>query len=146
MAVGNMLDRFARALELSNAPSPGYNIEQLAKKGKKFIELPYVVKGMDVSFSGLLTYIESKAKELLSKGECTKEDLCYSLQEVAFSMLVEITERAMAHCGKKSVLVVGGVGCNKRLQEMLGEMARDRNATICAMDQRYLMMVSSYAT
>lgn len=41
MAVGNMLDRFARALELSNDPSPGYNIEQLAKKGKKFIELPY---------------------------------------------------------------------------------------------------------
>ena len=31
-------------------------------------------------------------------------------------MLVEITERAMAHCGKADVLVVGGVGCNMRLQ------------------------------
>lgn len=29
---------------LSNDPSPGYNIEQLAKKGKKFVELPYGVK------------------------------------------------------------------------------------------------------
>ena len=45
-------------MNLSNDPSPGYNIEQAAKKGKKFIELPYVVKGMDVSFSGILTKIE----------------------------------------------------------------------------------------
>ncbi|VDP52463.1 unnamed protein product [Soboliphyme baturini] len=45
IAVGNCLDRFARVLKLSNDPSPGYNIEQLAKSGKKFIPLPYVVKG-----------------------------------------------------------------------------------------------------
>lgn len=32
MAVGNCLDRFARVLKLSNDPSPGYNIEQMAKK------------------------------------------------------------------------------------------------------------------
>lgn len=63
VAVGNCLDRFARVLNLSNDPSPGYNIEQMAKKGKKFVELPYVVKGMDVSFSGLLTNIESAAKQ-----------------------------------------------------------------------------------
>ena len=45
----------------------------------------------------------------------TKEDLCYSLQETLFAMLVETTERAMAHCNSKEVLLVGGVGCNKRL-------------------------------
>lgn len=32
MAVGNCLDKFARVLNLSNDPSPGYNIEQLAKQ------------------------------------------------------------------------------------------------------------------
>jgi N6-L-threonylcarbamoyladenine synthase len=32
IAVGNCLDRFARILGLSNDPSPGYNIEQMAKK------------------------------------------------------------------------------------------------------------------
>lgn len=52
------MDRFARLINLSNDPSPGYNIEQMAKKGTNFIDLPYVVKGMDVSFSGLLTNIE----------------------------------------------------------------------------------------
>ena len=41
----------------------------------------------------------------------TPADLCFSLQETVFAMLVEITERAMAHIGSKEVLVVGGVGC-----------------------------------
>ena len=66
---------------------------------------------MDISFSGILTYIESMAKRMLDKQECTPEDLCFSLQETLFSMLVEITERAMAHIGSTEVMIVGGVGC-----------------------------------
>ncbi|XP_017287085.1 probable tRNA N6-adenosine threonylcarbamoyltransferase [Kryptolebias marmoratus] len=58
IAVGNCLDRFARVIKISNDPSPGYNIEQMAKKGTQYVELPYTVKGMDVSFSGILSYIE----------------------------------------------------------------------------------------
>ncbi|KAI5060096.1 hypothetical protein GOP47_0024516 [Adiantum capillus-veneris] len=80
IAVGNCLDRFARVLKISNDPSPGYNIEQIAKKGKKFIELPYVVKGMDVSFSGILSFIEAAAVQQLATNECTDADLCFSLQ------------------------------------------------------------------
>lgn len=62
IAVGNCLDRFARLIELSNDPSPGYNIEQIAKNGSKYFKLPYVVKGMDVSFSGILTFVEELVK------------------------------------------------------------------------------------
>ncbi|XP_074584788.1 uncharacterized protein LOC141840639 [Curcuma longa] len=137
IAVGNCLDRFARVLTLSNDPSPGYNIEQLAKKGEKFIDLPYVVKGMDVSFSGILSYIEATAVEQLKNNECTPADLCYSLQETLFAMLVEITERAMAHCDKKDVLIVGGVGCNERLQEMMRIMCSERGGKLFATDDRY---------
>jgi len=137
IAVGNCLDRFARILQLSNDPSPGYNIEQLALKGEKYIELPYIVKGMDVSFSGILTYLEKEAKTRLSTGEATSADLCFSLQETIFAMLVEITERAMAHCGADTVLIVGGVGCNMRLQKMMEEMVQDRGGHLCAMDHRY---------
>lgn len=153
---------------LSNDPSPGYNIEQEAKTpGAQFLELPYVVKGMDVSFSGILTHVETLAKTRLIKDgdndededvndkgdnkqkgnkhkkkksretKITKADLCYSLQETLFAMLVEITERAMAHCGQNQVLIVGGVGCNKRLQDMMAMMVRDRGGTLCAMDHRY---------
>jgi len=137
IAVGNCLDRFARVINLSNDPSPGYNIEQMAKKGKKYIELPYTVKGMDVSFSGILTQIEETATAKLKSGECTPEDLCFSLQETLFAMLVEITERAMAHCGQQEVLVVGGVGCNERLQQMIAIMAEQRGGKVFAMDDRY---------
>lgn len=136
IAVGNCLDRFARVLKLSNAPSPGYNIEQMAKKGERYHELPYCVKGMDVSFSGILSYMEERIEKLLSDGY-TPEDLCYSLQETVFAMLVETTERALAHCGSGEVLIVGGVGCNERLQEMMGQMCEERNAKLFATDERF---------
>lgn len=141
IAVGNCLDRFARLIGLPNDPSPGYNIEQMAKKGKKFFELPYQVKGMDVCFSGLSTKLDTMVPGLLEKGEYTKEDLCFSLQETIFSMLVETTERAMAHCDKKDVLIVGGVGCNERLQEMMAKMAAERGGSVCTMDSRYVPRV-----
>jgi len=138
IAVGNCLDRFARVLKLSNDPSPGYNIEQLAKKGQqKYLALPYGVKGMDVSFSGLLSHIEEKAPQLIKKGQYTPADLCYSLQETVFAMLVETTERAMAHCGSEEVLICGGVGCNKRLQEMMGIMCLERKAKVFGTDMRF---------
>ena len=137
IAIGNCLDRFARIAKIPNDPSPGYNIEQLAKKGKKFIEIPYVVKGMDVSFSGILSKMKELTKTMLTKGECTLEDLCYSLQETLFAMLVETTERAMAHCMKKDVLIVGGVGCNKRLQQMMQQMADQRGGKVGGMDSNY---------
>jgi len=137
IAVGNCLDRFARVINLSNDPSPGYNIEQCAKEGTKFLPLPYVVKGMDVSFSGILSYIEDRAEKLLAEGGFTKADLCFSLQETLFAMLVETTERAMAHCGSSEVLIVGGVGCNLRLQEMMGVMCEERGASLFGTDMRF---------
>ncbi|KAJ8673554.1 hypothetical protein QAD02_004816 [Eretmocerus hayati] len=137
IAVGNCLDRFARLLNLSNDPSPGYNIEQLAKKGKKLAPLPYVVKGMDVSFSGILSYIEERIENWLKEEEYTPEDLCFSLQETVFAMLIEITERAMAHVGSSEVLIVGGVGCNERLQSMMDAMCEERGAKLYATDERF---------
>eukprot|EP01125_Pyxidicula_operculata_P019996 TRINITY_DN7291_c0_g1_i1.p1 TRINITY_DN7291_c0_g1~~TRINITY_DN7291_c0_g1_i1.p1 ORF type:complete len:260 (-),score=31.86 TRINITY_DN7291_c0_g1_i1:47-826(-) len=139
IAVGNLLDRFARLINLSNDPSPGYNIEQLAKKGEQFLEIPYIVKGMDVSFSGILTSLGDLVNTKLKNGECTEADLCYSLQETIFAMLIEVTERALAHCGSNEVLIVGGVGCNVHLQEMMEEMLKQRNppGRLCGMDDRY---------
>lgn len=147
IAVGNCLDRFARVLNISNDPAPGYNIEQLAKKGKHLVDLPYAVKGMDVSFSGILARMEELAHRLTAKTEqwldegcgepITREDLCFTLQETVFAMLVEITERAMAHVGANQVLIVGGVGCNERLQQMMGMMASERGGSVYATDERF---------
>lgn len=151
IAIGNCLDRFARTLKISNDPAPGYNIEQMAKKGRHLVTLPYTVKGMDLSMSGILAYIDDIAKDLFSEnpkrnkrliddetGELiTAEDLCFSLQESLFSMLVEITERAMAHVQSNQVLIVGGVGANERLQEMMELMVGERNGSIHATDERF---------
>jgi N6-L-threonylcarbamoyladenine synthase len=119
----------------------------MAKKGTKYHPLPYTVKGMDVSFSGILSAIEQKVlpekgnknrrKPLPKQEEASHEDLCYSLQETIFAMLVEITERAMAHCGSNEVLIVGGVGCNERLQEMMEIMCKERNGKLFATDERF---------
>ncbi|EDO18134.1 hypothetical protein Kpol_1031p38 [Vanderwaltozyma polyspora DSM 70294] len=155
IAIGNCLDRFARTLKIPNEPSPGYNIEQLAKQcsnKENLVELPYTVKGMDLSMSGILAYIDSLAKDLFKENKKNKilfdkesgeqkvtvEDLCYSLQENLFAMLVEITERAMAHVNSDQVLIVGGVGCNVRLQEMMAQMCIDRsNSKVHATDSRF---------
>ena len=183
IAVGNCLDRFARVIGLPNDPSPGYNIEQEAKKGRRLYSLPYGTKGMDVSLAGMLSATEAYTKDprfrptqyacttdapvdALANGRVwagssshaiekdmsaplattedntdpdliTPADLCFSLQEHMFAMLVEITERAMAHIGSKDVLIVGGVGCNARLQEMMGIMAEERGGSVFATDERF---------
>lgn len=136
IAIGNFLDRVARLIRLSNDPSPGYNIEQLAKKGTNLIDLPYQIKGMDVALSGILTLVERSVDKWLKEG-FTEADLCMSVQENLFAMLVETVERAMALTNSKEVLLVGGVGCNERLQEMMDLMARERGARLCAIDERY---------
>jgi len=120
IGIGNAFDKFGRDIGLG-FPS-GAKIEELAKKGK-YVELPYVVKGMDVEFSGIVT----RAIQLYNDGE-KKEDLCYSLQETCFAMLTEVSERAMAHTNKKELLLIGGVAANKRLISMLETMCRERKA------------------
>jgi universal protein Kae1 len=126
IALGNCLDVFAREAGLRHQKGVplGAAIEKIAAKGKKLVSLPYVVKGMDLSLSGLLT----SAIAQLKSGKFCLEDLCYSLQEHAFSMVTEVTERALAHTGKKEVLLTGGVAANKRLQNMLSIVAEDHDA------------------
>ncbi len=123
IGVGNFLDAFARYIGLGFPGGP--KLEQLAKKSNNFIELPYSVKGMDVSFSGLLTNLKQK----IDKGY-KPEDLAYSLQEVAFAMLIEVAERAMAHLKAKELALGGGVACNTRLQQMAKLMCKQRKAKL----------------
>jgi N6-L-threonylcarbamoyladenine synthase/N6-L-threonylcarbamoyladenine synthase/protein kinase Bud32 len=122
IGIGNCLDKFGRAVGLEFPCGP--KIEELAKKGARYLPLPYSIKGMDIAFSGLLTAAES----YVSKGQ-SLEDVCYSMQETTFAMLTEVTERAMAHTEKQEVLLGGGVASNKRLREMVETMAKDRSAT-----------------
>jgi N6-L-threonylcarbamoyladenine synthase len=129
IGVGNMLDKFGRETGLRHPAGP--KIEKLAKKGRRYIELPYVVKGTDLSFSGVLTAAVNKFKS----GEFPLDDLCYSIQETSFSMLTEVTERALAHLNVGEVLLTGGVGNNNRLREMMKEMCREHKAEFSVPDK-----------
>ncbi|MEM4244775.1 MAG: KEOPS complex N(6)-L-threonylcarbamoyladenine synthase Kae1 [Candidatus Nanoarchaeia archaeon] len=120
--VGNFLDAFARYIGIGFPGGP--KLYEISLKSKNLIELPYVVKGMDVSVSGLLTNLKQKFDSKKFK----VEDLAYSAQETVFAMLLEVSERAMAHCKKKELLLGGGVACNKRLQDMAKIMCEERNA------------------
>ncbi|MDD3934349.1 MAG: bifunctional N(6)-L-threonylcarbamoyladenine synthase/serine/threonine protein kinase, partial [Methanoculleus sp.] len=127
IGLGNALDKFARSHDL---PHPGGPIiERLAQQGN-YIEFPYTVKGMDLAFSGLVSAAQESTAAL--------EDVCFSLQETAFAMCVEVTERALAHAGKDEVLLVGGVGANARLQEMLRMMCEDRGASFAVPERTFL--------
>jgi universal protein Kae1 len=122
IAVGNCLDTFARAAGLEYPGGP--DIERKAAQGEKLIPLPYTVKGMDVSYSGLLTAITAE----LQTGKHRVEDLCFSLQETAYAMLGEITERALAHTSKPELLLTGGVAANKRLGSIVKSIAEEHGA------------------
>jgi N6-L-threonylcarbamoyladenine synthase len=122
IGIGNCLDKFGRTVGMDFPCGP--KIEQLALKGKNYLELPYTIKGMDIAFSGLLT----AAEQLYEKGE-RLEDICYSVQETTFAALTEVTERAMAHTEKDQVLLGGGVAANKRLRNMVEIMAHERGAS-----------------
>jgi N6-L-threonylcarbamoyladenine synthase/protein kinase Bud32 len=133
--IGNMIDSFARDAGLPHPGGP--KIEKLALKSSYYLELPYIVKGMDLSFSGLYT----SAKRLLQSKFFNKdyflEDIAYSLQETSFSMLTEVTERALAHTMKEEVLLTGGVAANKRLQEMIKKISEDHGSRFEVVPLRY---------
>ena len=123
LTLGQLLDQFGRYHGLS---SPcGKAIEDAASSSTNYLKLPYTVKGNDVSFSGQLT-----ASKLLLDGGSTFSDVSYSIQETAFAMVTEVTERALAFTGKKEVMIVGGVAANRRLSGMMTDMARRHSAAV----------------
>jgi len=128
ITLGQLLDQIGRSVGFA---SPcGTKIEELASKSTNYVSLPYVVKGNDVSFSGLL----SATKQVIPKG---LEDACFSLQETAFAMIGEATERALSFTCKKELLIVGGVAANKRLSEILKSICKRHNCKFFVSPKEY---------
>ncbi|MEM0017456.1 MAG: KEOPS complex N(6)-L-threonylcarbamoyladenine synthase Kae1 [Candidatus Korarchaeum sp.] len=120
IGLGNAQDRLGRELGLPFPPGPLMDSIE-----GNWIELPYTVKGMDLSFSGLLT----EALRKLRAG-FKKEDVIWSFMEVAFSMTVEVAERALALTGKDDLLLVGGVAASPRFREKVRKMCEERGASL----------------
>lgn len=141
IGIGNFLDSFGRELGLGFPAGP--KIDEMAANAKRrnarYIELPYNVKGMDVSFSGLFTLLKNMIKSGEYDSEEKKEQLCFSVQETVFAMLLEVTERAIAHCEKNELVLGGGVACNSRLKEMSEIMCKSRGIKCIIPENQYLV-------
>lgn len=130
ITAGQLLDQLGRHAGYSSPA--GAVIEKLASGSSRYLKLPYSVKGNDVSLSGILT----ASKRLLDQGEGIR-DVCFSVQETAFAMLTEVTERAVAFLEKPEILLTGGVAANTRLTEMLKSMSEERRVTFRVIPRNY---------
>ncbi|MCQ4333995.1 bifunctional N(6)-L-threonylcarbamoyladenine synthase/serine/threonine protein kinase [Natronomonas sp. F2-12] len=128
--VGNALDKFTRHVGWTHPGGP--KVEAHAREGE-YVELPYVVKGMDFSFSG----ITSAAKAAYDEGTPV-EDVCRGLEETVFGMLTEVSERALSLTGAEELVLGGGVGQNGRLEGMLETMCEGRGAAFYAPEPEFL--------
>jgi universal protein Kae1 len=126
--IGNAIDSLSREIGLQPPYGPSFDKAAVGR----YVEMPYVVKGMDLSFSGMVTDALKKFKSGISI-----EDVCYSFQETAFAMLAEVTERALAHTNKNEVLLVGGVAASKRMQKMVETMCKERDAKMFVVPKEY---------
>jgi len=145
--VGNAIDKFARHLDWGHPGGP--KVEQAAGDGT-YVDLPYVVKGMDFSFAGLTSAAQDAYDTAVDDGRAARPapspaeadglvaDLCFSLQETMFAMLTEVAERALSLTGSDELVLGGGVGQNERLQSMLAEMCEARGARFFAPESRFL--------
>ena len=133
--IGNLIDSFARDVGIPHPGGP--KVEALARESDNYLHLPYVVKGMDLSFSGLYSAAKRLVESKDYENKYTLSDVANSLQETAFAMLTEVTERALAHTGKSEVLLTGGVAANKRLQEMVRYISREHGARFEVVPLRY---------
>ncbi|MBI2445561.1 tRNA (adenosine(37)-N6)-threonylcarbamoyltransferase complex transferase subunit TsaD [Candidatus Micrarchaeota archaeon] len=132
IGIGNLLDKSARLLGLGFPGGP--LLYELSLKSQGFVELPYTVKGMDVCFSGLYTAFKSR----FEKGGVEDADLAFSLQEIAFDMVCEAAERAMAHFEKDELLLAGGVACSRILQHKAKVMCEQRGARMLVPENKFL--------
>ncbi|MFW6272814.1 MAG: tRNA (adenosine(37)-N6)-threonylcarbamoyltransferase complex transferase subunit TsaD [bacterium] len=132
IGLGNLLDSFGRLIGFDFPAGP--IIERVAKEGKNFLEVPMVIKGMNVSMAGIYSNLKTK----FEKGE-SREDLCFSLQESAFAQVLEVVERAIMYTQKKEFLIVGGVGANSRLKEMAKGMCELRGIEFAKFDFQYVL-------
>jgi len=125
IGIGNFLDKLW--IELGGTFPGGPALELEARSGSELLDLPYSVHGMDVAFSGILT----AALALHARG-AKRSDLAYSIEVTTYAMLTEITERALAHRRRATVVLGGGVACNERLRGMVRAMVEERGGSMFA--------------
>lgn len=131
-AAGEAFDKVAKLLGLGYPGGPV--IERLAREGDakavKFA-IPKMGDGSpDFSFSGLKTavtkYVRESGLQPVSNGETPSQgikDLAASFQSTVVRSLVTTTEKIAEEYRPRTLIVAGGVACNKALRQAASEAA-----------------------
>ena len=131
-AAGEAFDKVAK---ISGLGYPGgVAIERMALRGRgDRIRFPRAYMGrdsLDFSFSGLKTSVALYMKRWRERGAggdgVTLADVVASFQESVVDVLVQKTVTAAQRMGVKSVVMAGGVACNRRLRERLSQAAGEQ--------------------
>ena len=135
-AAGEAFDKTAKLLGL---PYPGGpSLARLATSGNADrFDFPRPMTnrpGLDFSFSGLKTFtlntVERVTQEVGELSTQDRADIAAAFEEAAVDTLAIKCRRALDQTGLSRLLIAGGVSANKRLREVLGEMARRRDASV----------------
>lgn len=121
-AAGEAFDKGARLMGL---PYPGGpNVAKLAAQGDASrVAFPRSLLGdsLDFSFSGLKTSIRTFLTK--DEGKTAPADVAAGYQEAIVEVLTEKMRRAARQTGIRALCVAGGVAANRRLTELLQQMA-----------------------
>lgn len=135
IALGNLLDTFAREVGLGPPYVVGgmHVVDRCAEGGKRILpDFPYVVKGQDMAFSGLLT----ASLRAYRKG-VDLNDICLTLREIAYNSVLEVSARCLMHTKKREIMLVGGVAASPILREKFAEMAKIYGASVGVVPPQY---------
>ena len=134
-AAGEAFDKVAKVLGLGYPGGPV--IEKLAMEGNhEKVRFPraYLTSGsLDFSFSGLKTAVAlfvRKWRETGEPPETSAADVAASFQASVVDVLVQKVMEAAERSGVSSIVIAGGVACNKALRGRLVEQASARRVAV----------------
>ena len=135
-AAGEAFDKVAKVLGLGYPG--GVAIEKVSLSGDRgkirFPRAHLAPNSLDFSFSGIKTSVALYIKRWQEKGDeagtVTLSDIAASFQEAVVDILVEKLMRAAQIAGVTSVVMAGGVACNRALREALRQAAGERNIRV----------------
>ena len=136
-AAGEAFDKVAKILKLGYPGGPA--VEKIARKGKagkvKF-SCGNLKREFDFSFSGIKTAVlySARGKKLTAKN---KADIACAFQETVFNDIVKKSILAASKKKIKSLVVGGGVSCNRRFRDKLNTQSLPRKIKIYMAKPRY---------
>jgi N6-L-threonylcarbamoyladenine synthase len=131
-AAGEAFDKVGTLLGLEYPA--GATVEKLALQGspgRYQFPRPMIREGFAFSFSGLKTAV-LRAVRASSDPEADRNDLARGFQDAIIEVLVEKTARAVGETGRTTVVIGGGVACNRTLAAAMKERLNGKARVVVA--------------